>query len=238
MGMLDPIEIRVLGVLIEKQLATPDTYPLTANALLAGCNQKSNRDPEMQLEADALMKALQSLQTQGLAHSVSGSSRSTKFRQSFDSRYDVDATDRAILAELMVRGPQAPGAIKTRIARMGIESTPDEVLQRLQTMREAQLCTQHPRRPRERDWRWGQALGSVDETSHQPLTPAKGSIADTATVQEQEVSYEALEEEPRQQAPTPAAGGSALELRVTELERQVAELRTALGLDLGTDSGR
>ncbi len=227
--MLDRIEQRVVGVLIEKALAVPDSYPLTDSLLLGGCNQKSNRDPEMALEIADLNAALAKLTAAGWVTRVEGG-RAARTRVEVDAQLGVEVSAQAVLAELLLRGPQAPGALKARIARMGVQMTPDQIHDLLRGLRsrEPALVEQLPRRPRERDWRWGHCLGPVDADpldSLQALEPPPGAVAHDRPVPVAPPPAT----EPRPVSTTPAAAsGTGLEQRVAALEREVAELRREL----------
>ncbi len=115
---LSLVERRVLGVLAEKQKTTPDSYPMSLNALVTGCNQKSNRDPVLNLaDADA-EDGLQSAQQKGLAVRITGSGRVEKWRHNLYDAWHVDKTEMAVLAELLLRGPQTEGELRGRVSRM------------------------------------------------------------------------------------------------------------------------
>lgn len=119
MDTLDAVEARVVGCLIEKALTTPDQYPMSLNALLAACNQKSNRDPVMEADEETVFDALQRLRDRGWATMVMPSSgRVERWRRQVRERLGVDGLQEAILAELLLRGPQTPGELRTRVARM------------------------------------------------------------------------------------------------------------------------
>ena len=107
-AMLDPVQQRVIGVLIEKERTVPDSYPLTEAQLIAGCNQKSNRDPEMDLDNTELHPALLALREDGWVARVEGN-RATRYRHRVEERLNVNADEQAVLCELLCRGPQAPG---------------------------------------------------------------------------------------------------------------------------------
>jgi uncharacterized protein YceH (UPF0502 family) len=115
--VLDLHERRVLGVLVEKAKTTPDTYPLSVNALLTGCNQKSNRDPVLNLTDQDVEEALVRCQKKGLAIKVTGG-RVIRWRHSLYEAWHVDKIDLAVLAELLLRGPQTEGELRTRASRM------------------------------------------------------------------------------------------------------------------------
>jgi len=114
---LTPIEARVLGALIEKEITTPEYYPLSLNALTNACNQKSNRDPVMQLEEHEIQKALNHLESQSLVRSIA-ESRATKFAHRLQDAFNFYRTEVAVVCELLLRGPQTPGELRTRASRM------------------------------------------------------------------------------------------------------------------------
>jgi uncharacterized protein YceH (UPF0502 family) len=111
-------ERRVLGVLVEKAKTTPDAYPLSINALVAGCNQKSNRDPVLNLTDDEAEAALVSAQQKGLTVKVTSSGRIVRWRQALYEAWRVSKQELAILAELLLRGPQTEGELRARAGRM------------------------------------------------------------------------------------------------------------------------
>src|SRR5688572_17251648 len=118
-AQLDRTEQRVLGVLIEKELSVPEIYPLTLHALVAGCNQKSNREPVLALEEFEVEGAVTSLCLKDWAARREGS-RTVKFVHRTESMLGVGADEKAILAELLLRGPQTPNELKPRLSRMGV----------------------------------------------------------------------------------------------------------------------
>jgi uncharacterized protein YceH (UPF0502 family) len=115
---LGRIERRVLGVLVEKAKTTPEAYPLTLNALTNGCNQKSNRDPQMNLESDAVEEALENLRKISAVVEVVGSGRVPKYRHMMYEWMGVDKAEAAVMTELLLRGPQTIGELRGRAARM------------------------------------------------------------------------------------------------------------------------
>src|SRR4051812_38697083 len=115
--VLSALERRVLGVLIEKQKTTPDVYPLSLNALVTGCNQKSNREPFMSVEAHEVEDTLLGLQRQALATRVE-SGRVEKWRHLLYEAWHVGKVEIAVLAELLLRGPQTEGELRGRVSRM------------------------------------------------------------------------------------------------------------------------
>jgi uncharacterized protein YceH (UPF0502 family) len=159
--ILSEIETRVLGSLVEKELTTPDYYPLSLNALVNACNQKSNRDPAMNLNDEAVRQALRSLEKEGLAGPADGmDNRVTKFEHRFQEAFNFDRREIAILCELLVRGPQTPGELRSRAERMyqfddlgQVQST----LQRL-AQREPPVVKMLPRQPGTKEARYAHLL--------------------------------------------------------------------------------
>jgi hypothetical protein len=115
--ILDPIQARVLGTLIEKEIVTPENYPLSLNALIAGCNQRSSRDPVMELSEEEVRQALHALEQQGLT-SVVRDSRVAKFEHQARTVLNLRRDETAILCLLLLRGPQTPGELRARADRM------------------------------------------------------------------------------------------------------------------------
>jgi uncharacterized protein YceH (UPF0502 family) len=117
--VLNEMEARVLGALLEKEITTPDNYPLSLNSLVNACNQKSNRDPVMNLDEDSVRGALRMLHDNSLARSVSAAdSRVTKYEHRLQEAFNFDRREAAIFCELLLRGPQTPGELRTRAERM------------------------------------------------------------------------------------------------------------------------
>jgi uncharacterized protein YceH (UPF0502 family) len=115
---LSDVEARVLGALVEKESTTPEYYPLSLNALVNACNQKSNRDPVMTLDEESVRQALRSLSEQALVRSASGDSRVPKFEHRLNELYNFHRHETAVLCVLLLRGPQTPGELRTRAERM------------------------------------------------------------------------------------------------------------------------
>jgi uncharacterized protein len=117
--VLNEMEARVLGALLEKEITTPDYYPLSLNSLVNACNQKSNRDPVMNVEEDSVRDALRTLQDNSLARSVSAvDSRVTKYEHRLQEAFNFDRREAALFCELLLRGPQTAGELRTRAERM------------------------------------------------------------------------------------------------------------------------
>jgi hypothetical protein len=115
---LSSIQRRIAGVLVEKAKTTPDAYPMTLNALTTGCNQKSNRDPQMELKGEDVEQALEELRAMGVVTEVQGSGRVSKFRHNLYDWLGVDKVEIAVMAELLLRGEQTVGELRGRAARM------------------------------------------------------------------------------------------------------------------------
>ena len=193
--LLDEIEVRVLGSLIEKDLATPEYYPLTLNALTNACNQKSNRDPVLQLDDTEVVRALDSLRQKQLAHQSAEGVRSAKYCHNLESVLDLDLEDLAILAELLLRGPQTVGELRNRAERMHPVGDLQAAEERLQNLmeREEPLITRLPRQPGRKEQRFAHLLSGtpeIDETSALPVEPARMQVAaenDRITKLEEEI---------------------------------------------------
>jgi uncharacterized protein YceH (UPF0502 family) len=181
---LHPIEVRVLGALIEKEITTPEYYPLSLNALLNACNQKSNRDPAVNYDEDEVDRALESLRARGLAlRSTGAGSRVPKHAHRFSEQLNPDRRETAILCELMLRGPQTVGELRTHTERMHHFDDTDEVegvLQRLMERAPAPLVARLSRRPGEKEVRFAHLLSGAPavteaDTAEAPATPSPRS---------------------------------------------------------------
>lgn len=172
MDLLSDVEVRVLGALIEKDITTPDYYPLSLNALVNACNQKNNRDPVMALGEDAVRAALDSLQRQRLAGPARGAdSRVTKYEHRLQEVFNFDRREIAILCVLLLRGAQTPGELRGRAERMyRFEELEDVVgtLERL-SQREPALVAMLPRQPGTKESRYTHLLsGTVESVASIP----------------------------------------------------------------------
>src|ERR1700716_604740 len=155
--LLTEIETRVLGSLIEKEITTPEYYPLSLNALLNACNQKSNRDPVMSLPEDAVREALRVLHDNSLARSVSAAdSRVTKYEHRLQETFNFDRREAAVFCELLVRGAQTPGELRSRAERMHHFDDLSEVQSALQRLmsREPPLVKVLARQPGTKESRY------------------------------------------------------------------------------------
>jgi hypothetical protein len=160
---LDADEVRVLGSLLEKEITTPEYYPLSLNALLNACNQKSNRDPAVHFDEDTVERALYTLRDKGLALNITGAgSRVPKFGHRLSEKLNLGRRELAILCELMVRGPQTLGELRTRAERMHPFDDLAEVESVLDRMM-PELVTKLPRRPGEKEARYAHLLSGTPE---------------------------------------------------------------------------
>ena len=163
---LSDIETRVLGALIEKDITTPDYYPLSLNALVNACNQKNNREPVMTLNEDQVRASLESLQQQRLAGPARGAdSRVTKYEHRLQEVFNFTRGEIAIICVLLLRGPQTPGELRGRTERMFRFEELSDVLSTLQQLgqREPPLVKQLPRQPGTKESRFAQLFsGDVE----------------------------------------------------------------------------
>jgi uncharacterized protein len=163
---LDPVEIRILGSLMEKQLTTPEYYPLTLNALVAACNQKSNREPVMELGENEVQRALDRLQDEKLVWRVMGG-RAVRFDHNLDNVWHIKRPEKALLTLLFLRGPQTSGELRGRSDRMHSFETVAEAEETLRDMaaHSEPLVHELPRRPGQKEERWAHTAGGaiVDE---------------------------------------------------------------------------
>lgn len=199
---LDPVEIRVLGSLLEKEQTTPEAYPLTVNAVLLACNQKTNREPVLELTEEQVIDALERLRQEVLVWRTEGA-RSEKWQQSVVRRWGLDRAGKALMTLLLLRGPQTPGELRTRGERLHPFASVQEVeeaLQRMASMDEP-LVLELPRRSGQKEARWTHLVGDVAEPAapRAPASPAEPELP---------------------AAPLPGA----LSARVAKLEEMVAKL--------------
>ena len=158
---LDATEVRILGSLIEKQLATPEYYPLTLNALVAACNQKSSREPVMELSESEVQRALDRLQDEKLVWKVLGG-RATRYDHNLDAAWQLDRGAKAVVALLFLRGPQTAGEIRSRGERMHDFADIEDVEATLQRLvSDPPLTREIPRRPGQKEARWMHLLSGA-----------------------------------------------------------------------------
>jgi uncharacterized protein YceH (UPF0502 family) len=174
--ILTDVEARVLGALIEKELTTPDYYPLSLNALIHACNQKSNRDPFMLLDEEAVRQALHSLNKKELAGPADDMvGRVTKYEHRLQEAYNFTRHEIAILCELLLRGPQTPGELRGRAGRMHAFDDLGIVQSTLQRLinREPPLAKMLSRQPGTKEARYAHLLsGDVETREHEPASEA------------------------------------------------------------------
>lgn len=169
---LDPVEIRVLGSLLEKEQTNPETVPMTVNALIAACNQKTNREPVMQLTETQVVEALDRLRQDVLAWRTEGA-RTERWQQSVVRRWGLDRAGKALMTLLLLRGPQTPGELRTRSERLHPFATLEEVeeaLRRLAGMDEP-LVKELSRRPGQKETRWTHLVGELAPAAPEPEEP-------------------------------------------------------------------
>jgi uncharacterized protein YceH (UPF0502 family) len=197
--VFDPVETRVLACLIEKEITTPEYYPLTLNALINACNQKSNRDPVVSFDEDAVSEAIDRLRERRMVTVLTGgSNRVPKYGHRVQDTLNLGRRELALLCELMLRGPQTVGELRDRAGRMQRFSDIEETEACLRALAEhpgGALATELARQPGRKEPRFAHLLSGEPELSR--------------------------EEESRA---APHAGGQDLRERVAELESRVAEL--------------
>jgi len=204
---LTPEEVLVLGALLEKEATTPEYYPLTLNALMAACNQKSNRFPVVEFGESDVHQALAGLRSKGMAAEIIGSGRVSKFAQRYTEKLNLGRRESAILCVLLLRGPQTLGEIKGRTERVYEFADLEEVelvLQKLAAREDGALTQRLPASPGMKEPRWAQTLGGPVEFLAPAVREAGGSDRMTA-----------------------------LEAEVAKLREEVAELRRRLDEVLG-----
>lgn len=176
MEPLSSVEARVLGCLVEKQLATPAHYPLTEKALIAACNQTTNRDPVVDYDTSDVRPTLISLREQGLAKRVRREGeRAEKHAHRLEEHLGLAARPLALLAVLLLRGPQTPGELKTRTERLHAFADTEAFEAALRDLADRGLAEQLPRRPGEKQARWRHLLGveeADEQAAHAPEPPA------------------------------------------------------------------
>ena len=215
---LSAIEARIIGSLIEKQITTPDQYPLSLNALVNACNQKSNREPLMQLDEPSVKAAVDGLARRHYVVEKSGfGSRVPKYQQIFCNTefgsLKFSPQETAIVCELLLRGPQTPGELRARITRMAELPDPnlvESLLEALASRPEGALVAQLPREAGRRDSRWANLFEELPEVSAAPSTAQPAPPV------------------PRVSASAASTPPVDLAARVATLEREVAALRAEL----------
>ncbi len=209
-------ELRVLGSLLEKQVTTPDQYPLTLKALMNACNQKSNREPVMSLSENEVRETVALLEKQYfLSKRTEYGSRVSKHRQRFCNtefgKLAFEPSELAVMTMLMLRGPQTPGELRSRSGRLHIFDTVDDVhatLDGLAAREDGPFVVRLEREPNRRDSCYAHLLGYETPTAATTDEPPRSQSAAAATV-----------------------SAAALEARVSKLEREMQQLKESLGID-------
>ena len=211
--VLSEIGARVLGALVEKDITTPDYYPLSLNALVNACNQKNNRDPVMNLEEGAVREALNRLHEHGLAGPARGAdSRVTKYEHRLQETFNFSRGETAVLCVLLLRGPQTPGELRGRTERMHQFEDLDAVQSSLQKLmqREPPLAVVLPRQPGTKESRYAHLLSGkvgAGELGLPRIVSPSSSSADQERISRLEEAVAALQNE------------------VSELKQELAEFR-------------
>jgi uncharacterized protein YceH (UPF0502 family) len=182
----DPVEIRVLGCLIEKQRTTPDTYPLSLNSLRHACNQSTSRDPVVDYSEAEIRTAIERLSRRGWIRLASGpGSRAAKYRHLFDEALSLDDAEISVLAVLMLRGPQTAAELRQRTERLHAFE-PGEVEEALERLSSRELAERMSRRPGEKGERFRHLLGEQAEA--EPAREASDSLEERVARLEEEVA--------------------------------------------------
>jgi len=201
---LDPNEIRVLGVLAEKEALTPDNYPLTLNAVMNGCNQLSSRDPVMQMSEDVVHDTLQRLMQRKLVNGIAqAGARVIKYEHRMRIKWTLEQDKLAVLTVLMLRGLQTAGEIRSRTGRLHDFKSVAEAESALQFLidKYPPLVARLERAPGTKEPRYGQLLGGAIDVAHADAAAGAGGASG-------------------------AAGGGSTGARVAQLEQEVAALRS------------
>jgi len=229
----DAVELRILGCLIEKQRTTPDAYPLSLNALRLACNQSTNRDPVVDYDEATIRDALNRLYRRRWTRLASGQgSRAAKYRHLLKEELGLDDAELALLAVLLLRGPQTPGELNQRAARLHAFSGIPAIEETLERLIARGMAQRLPRRPGQKEERYAQRLGESAEPAATPAPAPAPAPPDAAPA--------AAPVTATQPAPAPAHGRpdalsddrarlAALEREVAALRAEVAALRDALG---------
>jgi uncharacterized protein YceH (UPF0502 family) len=198
--VLTDVEARVLGCLVEKEITTPEYYPLSLNALVHACNQKSNRDPLMNLDEDVARTALRALGELALARSASADSRVAKYEHRLADTFNFTRPETAVLCELLLRGPQTPGELRSRAERMHpfedlsvVQSTLKHLIER-----EPPLVKLLPRQPGNKEARYVHLLSGDVEVRETPVireAAASSSPAENSRMTELESEVAGLQRE-------------------------------------------
>ena len=217
---LDPVEVRALGALLEKQQATPEYYPLTLHALVAACNQKSNRDPVVEFSAGEVEAALDRLREHVFVWKTGGS-RAEKWEQNVEGRWQLDAPAKAVMTLLLLRGEQTPGELRGRSDRLHPFATTADVEAALEKLAAGPepLVAELPRRPGQKETRWTHLVAGPVEGARSPAAPAARA------------SGPAVPAAPSPRLDALASRVDALEERLAAISRELSDLKRTLGED-------
>lgn len=210
--ILNEIECRVLGSLVEKELATPEYYPLTLNSLTMACNQKSNRHPMMRLAESEVVRALDSLKIKHLVLTASDSGRVPKYRHLLYEKMKLEPSEQAIIAELLVRGPQTVGELKGRAERMATMGDLAAIEILLGELAERNLVIRLPRRPGMKELRYAHLFSGEPVISEEAASASPEQARLQVMAENERLS--ALEKEVR-----------LLRQEVVELRKEIAEFK-------------
>jgi uncharacterized protein YceH (UPF0502 family) len=212
---LSPNEARVIGCLMEKSVITPDQYPLSLNALVNACNQKSSREPVMSLDPGVVERAVKDLIARGLVMTQEFGSRVEKYQQRLCNTHFAEIkftpAEFAVVCLLLLRGPQTPGELKAHSGRLhefADSAEAEAALESLMTRSDGPFVARLPREPRRKDHAYAHLFGGAIESASKDGSAADGSEA----------------------APARPSGLAALEARVAKLEQELAALKQTLGV--------
>jgi uncharacterized protein YceH (UPF0502 family) len=212
---LNEYELRALGALVEKQISTPDYYPMTLNALVNACNQKNHRDPVVSYDEATVAKALDSLRVKNLAYVFHGSeARAAKYGHLFPKVFDLSEAEVPLMCVLILRGPQTPGELRSRTQHLRNFESLAEVETLLQglSLREEPLIVKLPRQPGSRESRFAHLLGGPVEMEQREVAPRATTSVQPS--QAENVRVAKLEEET-----------ASLRQELNELKQQFADFR-------------
>jgi len=197
--LLTEIEVRIIGALIEKQLTTPEYYPLTLNALVAACNQKTNREPVVAYTEGEVQKSLDDLREKNLAYVFYGStSRVPKYKHILDKVYELESSEIAVICVLMLRGAQTLGELRERTGRLYEFSGLGEVNETLDnlTRRDEPLVLKLERQAGQKEVRYAHLLsGEISAAAYAPRTPSVNAAAGNERIEKLEAEVAALQNE-------------------------------------------
>lgn len=206
---LNAVEVRILGCLIEKQATTPESYPLTLNALVLACNQKTSREPVMNLTPGQVGQSLRQLEGRGLVRLVMGS-RADRWEHRLDKALQLTPPQLSLIGLLLLRGPQTVSELLTRSSRMHAFDDAEELLHQLERLAGREFISKLARQPGQREERYMHLLGNIED--REALIAARASQADGP-----------------EGGSRPDARIEALEARIAELEARLARLEEELG---------